>query len=117
MAARSNRPKIVTWRCSDYLLAMVDDFCMHGYASSRQQALIYAVTAFLSRPTVYSKLDIKALREPMKNLVSMELTQSTYDKMSGFCLDNGLSISEVVRMAVYQEVIQYYAEERRSPIS
>lgn len=110
MAMQSNLLRTITWRCSDYLLAKVDDFCLAGFAASRQQALSYCVTAFLDHPTVYSKLDIKELREPMKRLVSMELSQSTYNTLSSFCASNGLTISEVIRMAVYREVVQHDAE-------
>lgn len=110
MMTQNSPMRTITWRCSDYLLAMVDAFCLAGFAASRQQAISYAVAAYLSRPIVYSKLDIKALREPMKNLVSTELSQSAYNTLSGFCASNSLTISEAIRMAVYQEVVQHDTE-------
>lgn len=95
--------KVISWRCSKQMLSAIASF--GGGELSQQQVFSYAIQAFLNRPTLYRKIDVKAMREPTVKLLSFNLPMGLYQQVVLFAAQYSLSISSVVRMAIYQEVV------------
>ena len=72
---------------------------------SKSQAVQYLLIKYLERPSVYSVLEVRELREPMKYSMSLTLPEELQTHLAEFSDKHGLKASEVVRMAIYQELI------------
>jgi len=73
--------------------------------TSRQEKICVALWSFLRRPHIYSKLEKLELREPVTEIVSVLVPDRLYNEISEYADSQGISLSEVIRMALYQEVV------------
>ncbi len=92
-------------RCSERLASAVNELIRSGGAEDKSDAAQIIIAGFLQRPTFYSKLDIQVLREPLTKMFTTTVQQQLLAKLSDFAHENGCSVSEAFRMAVFQELI------------
>ena len=76
-----------------------------GKQLNRSQAFQYLIASYLKAPQIYSPLTVRELREPMVHAVSLSLPEGLHQQICGFAGERGLTISQVLRFAVYQELI------------
>lgn len=95
----------IQFRCSKRFLQVMGPGQTEAEKSSRQEKICVALWSFLRRPHVYSKLDKLELREPVTEIVSVLVPDRLYIEIARFAESQGISLSEVIRMALYQEVV------------
>ena len=72
---------------------------------SKSQALQYVLVKYLEHPAEYSVLQVRELREPMAYSLSLTIPEKLQQQVSAFADTHNLKVSEVLRMALYQELI------------
>lgn len=99
--------KSVQFRCSKRFLNAMGPAGTEEEKEIRHQILCVALWGYLARPQIYQKLDEKALREPVNQKVSILIPTALYNQVSSFASEHKLTLSEVIRMALYQEVLSH----------
>lgn len=95
----------VQFRCSKRFLQEMGPGQTEAEKTSRQEKICVALWSFLRRPHIYSKLEKLELREPVTEIVSVLVPDRLYIEISEYADSQGISLSEVIRMALYQEVV------------
>lgn len=76
-----------------------------GPSVSRSQAVQYLLVRYLEKPQIYSELRVRVLREPMPFALSLVLPEKLHRQVTEFAGAQQVKISDVFRMAMYQELI------------
>ena len=72
---------------------------------TKSQAIQYLLMQYLQCPQTYSVLDVRALREPLEHSITIMLPEELQHQLLDMAAGKRLKVSEVLRMAIYQELI------------
>ena len=72
---------------------------------SKSQAIQYLLVKYMEHPEIFSVLEVRELREPMEASISVTVPQELQAQLTKFADQKHLKLSEVIRMAIYRELI------------
>ena len=74
-------------------------------AMTKSQAVQYVLVKYMEQPEIFSVLDVRELREPMEVSMSITVPEELQAQLTAFADQRQLKVSEVIRMAIYRELI------------
>lgn len=93
-------------RCSKPLSDALIRFCEANPNIPKNQAIQYVLSRYFDKPRIYSPLSVRCLREPMTYPYSFTLPDEIAEQLTCFSNENHVNVSEIIRMSIYQELIQ-----------
>lgn len=95
----------ITFRCSLRMQRAVDALAAaQGGTTTRQQILQSIIHSFLLAPQVYDPYQVKFLREPVTETLSVTLSDGMDTALQGLAEQYHLTLSALVRNALYREL-------------
>ena len=82
------------------------NYCKTTLSSmTKSQAVQYVLVKYMEHPEIFSELDVRELREPMEVSTSITMPEELQAQLTEFADQKHLKVSEVIRMAIYRELI------------